>query len=175
MTDRDATGDRAGRPALVVRPFGGLDLDRAVLIYGDAFAAAWDQRWDRQAFAELLAMPGAFGLMAEPAHEPGYEAPIGLVLMRVAADEAEIVTLAVLPEWRRQGAGFLLMQKGASEAATRGAARLFLEVAEDNFAARKLYASLGFDPVGRRANYYARGSLGSVAAIVMSQKIKAKI
>jgi ribosomal-protein-alanine N-acetyltransferase len=152
-----------------LRPFGGLDLDRAALIHGEAFTAAWDQRWDRQAFAELLAMPGAFGLMAEPTSEPGCEAPVGLLLMRVAADEAEIVTLAVLPAWRRHGVGFHLMEKGESEAASRHAKRLFLEVAEDNFAARKLYGSLGFAMVGRRAGYYARGSLGSAAAIVMAK------
>ncbi len=162
------------KPSLIARPFGGLDLDRAALIYGEAFAAPWEQRWDRQAFAELLAMPGAFGLMAEPqgksSGEPGYEAPIGLVLMRVAADEAEVVTLAVLPDWRRRGAGFLLMQKAESEAVSRGAAQLFLEVAEDNFAGRKLYASLGFAAVGRRAAYYERGSLSKAAAIVMAKK-----
>lgn len=160
-------------PAVALRPFGGLDLDRAALIHSAAFAAAWDQRWDRQAFAELLAMPGAFGLMAEPqgksSGEPDCEAAVGLLLMRVAADEAEIVTLAVLPEWRRQGVGFALLQKGEREAAARGAMRLFLEVAEDNFAARKLYGSLGFAAAGRRAGYYARGSLGSAAAIVMAK------
>jgi len=159
----------APSPALVLRPFGGLDLDRAAFIHSEAFTAEWDQRWDRQAFAELLAMPGAFGLMAEPCSEPGCEAAVGLLLMRVAADEAEIVTLAVLPDWRRQGVGFMLMQKGESEAVSRGAARLFLEVAEDNFAARKLYGSLGFAAAGRRAGYYARGSLGSAAAIVMAK------
>jgi len=47
--------------------------------------------------------------------------PVGLLLMRVAADEAEIVTLAVLPDWRRHGAGFLLIAKQVqSEAVSRG-------------------------------------------------------
>jgi ribosomal-protein-alanine N-acetyltransferase len=159
--------------SFALRPFGGLDLDRAAFIHAAAFAAAWDQRWDRQAFAELLAMPGAFGLMAEPqgksSSEPGRDAAVGLLLMRVAADEAEIVTLAVLPQWRRHGVGFGLMRKGESEAASRGATRLFLEVAEDNFAARKLYGALGFAAAGRRAGYYARGSLGNAAAIVMAK------
>jgi ribosomal-protein-alanine N-acetyltransferase len=44
-------------------------------------------------------------------------------------------------------------------------------VAEDNFAARRLYAGLGFEPVGKRGNYYARGSLGSVAAILMARAL----
>ena len=159
----------AAKSSLVVRVFGGLDLDRATFIYGQAFAAAWDQRWDRQAFAELLAMPGAFGLMAELAQEPAEESAIGLVLFRAAADEAEILTLAVLPQWRRHGAGHRLMRMGEAEAVSRGARRLFLEVAEDNFAARKLYASLGFVPVGRRPAYYTRGTLGKAAAIIMAK------
>lgn len=151
-----------------LRAFGGLDLDRAASIYAAAFAAEWDQHWDRQAFAELLAMPGAFGLMAQPA---GADHAAGLVLVRVAADEAEIVTLAVLPERRRQGLGFALMKRAESEARGRGARRMFLEVAEDNFAARKLYADLGFATVGKRPAYYARGALGSAAAIVMAKSL----
>lgn len=158
-------------PPIGLRHFGGLDLDRAAIIHAAAFAAEWDQRWDRQAFAELLAMPGAFGIMAQPA-ETGEAA--GLVLVRVAADEAEIVTLAVLPQRRRQGLGFALMRCAEDEAQGRGAERLFLEVAEDNFAARKLYADLGFAVVGRRPAYYARGPLGSAAAIVMAKPVAAK-
>jgi ribosomal-protein-alanine N-acetyltransferase len=158
-------------PSIALRGFGGLDLDRAAAIHASAFAADWDQRWDRQAFAELLAMPGAFGLMAQPADA---DQAAGLVLVRVAADEAEIVTLAVLPERRRQGLGFALMRRAESEARGRGAGRLFLEVAEDNFAARKLYADLGFATVGKRPAYYARGPLGSAAAIVMAKPITTK-
>jgi len=68
------------------------------------------------------------------------------------------------------------MQTGQSEAVSRGAARLFLEVAEDNFAARKLYAALGFGAVGRRAAYYERGSLGKAAAYRDGQsKIDARL
>jgi len=65
------------KPSLIVRPCGGLDLDRAAYIYGEAFSAPWEQRWTARLLPSLLAMPGAFGLMAEPApkaiHEPGYE------------------------------------------------------------------------------------------------------
>jgi len=154
--------------ALNLRSLSGLDLDRAAFIYGEAFAAAWEQRWDRQAFAELLAMPGAFGLMAEPAGESSQ--PIGLILMRVAADEAEVVTLAVLPHWRRQGVGYQLRRRAEAEARSRGARQMFLEVAEDNFAARKLYVDLGFVAIGRRNHYYDRGSLGSTAAIAMAKR-----
>jgi ribosomal-protein-alanine N-acetyltransferase len=156
--------------AVALRPLSGLDLDRAAFIYGAAFAARWEQRWDRQAFAELLAMPGAFGLMAELKDLTGEDASIGLLLMQVAADQAEIITLAVLPQWRRRGIGFVLMRRGESEAMSRGAQQLFLEVAEDNFAARKLYGDLGFIAVGRRAGYYDRGSLGTIGAITMAKK-----
>jgi len=51
-----------------------------------------------------------------------------------------------------------------------GARRVFLEVAEDNWAARRLYAALGFAPVGRRRNYYRRGQ-DFVAALTMRRLV----
>ena len=149
--------------AAEVVPFGGLDLDRAEALHALCFAAAWDSPWDRQGFAEMLAMPGRFGLMARRG-----VAMLGLVVVRVAADEAEILTIGVDPAQRRQGLGAALIAAARTEASGRGAVRLHLEVAEDNFAARKFYADLGFAPVGRRAGYYARGSLGSVAALLLA-------
>jgi ribosomal-protein-alanine N-acetyltransferase len=116
-------------------------------------AAARDaSAWGEAAFAALLAMPGAFALANEA----------GFVLVRVAADEAEIIMLAVRPEHRRAGHGRALLHAAMATAGARGAMKLFLEVAEDNAAARALYAACGFAPLGRRANYY-----GSVAALLM--------
>lgn len=117
--------------------------------------------WTEAAFATLLALPGRLALVAAEA-----EAPLGFVLLGLAADEAEILTLAVLPASRRRGAGAALVAAAAREAAARGATRLFLEVAEDNAPARALYARAGFVPVGRRKGYYAREG-GAVDALVL--------
>lgn len=48
-----------------------------------------------------------------------------------------------------------------------GATRLFLEVAEDNAAARALYDRLGFEPAGRRPRYYSRPNGPAVDALLL--------
>ncbi len=154
--------------ACAVRAFGGLDLADAEALHRLCFPQQWDQPWSRQAFAEMLAMPGTFGLMAHLAPE---RAPAGLVVVRVAADEAEVLTIGVRGDTRRGGIGTALMAAAIAEARSRGARRLHLEVAEDNFAARRFYAGSGFEPVGKRAGYYARGALGNAAAILMARPL----
>ena len=107
------------------------------------------ERWGADAITLMLEMPGAFGL-----HGPG----AGFVLARVAADEAEILTLAVVPEARRQGQGGALLAAAMAQAAAHGARAMFLEVSEGNDAARALYAAAGFAEAGRRRRYYADGA-----------------
>lgn len=148
--------------------FGGLRLAEAASIHASSFPAPWEQRWDRAALAELLATPGAFGLMAQEGEDG---AASGFVLTRVAADEAEIITLGVAPEARRRGIGTALLAAAAREARERGAISLFLEVADDNFAARRLYEELGFVAVGKRRAYYARGTLPAAAALMMRRAL----
>ncbi|RZJ03622.1 MAG: GNAT family N-acetyltransferase [Brevundimonas sp.] len=109
-------------------------------------AEAFDAPWDATAFDSLLGQVGVH--LAET--------PDGFILMRTVADEAEILTLAVRPDARRRGLGAELVARGAADAAARGATRLFLEVADDNDAARALYARAGFEEAGRRPRYYAR-------------------
>jgi ribosomal-protein-alanine N-acetyltransferase len=112
----------------------------------DVHAGAFDTPWDAAAFAALLDQAGVF--VVEDAD--------GFILMRAVADEAEILTLAVRPGARRRGVGGRLVAQGAAAAAARGAVQLFLEVADDNAAARALYARAGFVEAGRRPGYYTR-------------------
>jgi ribosomal-protein-alanine N-acetyltransferase len=107
------------------------------------------ERWGPDAIRLMLEMPGAFGL-----HLPGQ----GFVLARVAADEAEILTLAVVPDARRQGLGGALLSFAMAGAVARGATEMFLEVSERNAPARALYAAAHFAEVGRRRRYYADGA-----------------
>ena len=115
-------------------------------IHAAAFPFA--ERWSEAAIATQLALPGVFGFMAEPG---------GAILARVAADEAEILTLAVVPGARRRGLGRALLDDAQTEAARRGAVSMFLEVAEDNLSARALYAAAGYTEIGRRRCYYPNG------------------
>ncbi len=112
------------------------------------------ERWSATAIAGQLEVPGAFGLIAISP----LEHPCGLVMARVAADEAEILTLGVIPLARRQGVAVLLLAGAEGRAAARGAVVMFLEVAEANVAARALYAGRGYREVGRRRNYYPSGA-----------------
>lgn len=125
-------------------------------------AASFDEPWTGEAFQGLFGLSGTFLLCARtPSNDI-----MGFVLARVAADEGEILTIAVDPAHRRGHIGQHLMEAAAAQASARGAMTLFLEVAEDNDPALKLYAQLGFSKVGHRANYYARLG-GLVDACVM--------
>lgn len=120
-------------------------------------AEAFDAPWSPQAFAELLGQPGV-QLTGDDR---------GFILIRTVADEAEILTLAVRPAARRQGRGRALFEAAAKHAASLGASRLFLEVAEDNAPARALYAALGFETAGRRPRYYPRAQGPAADALLL--------
>ncbi len=149
----------------VIRTVGPLDLEIVAALHGASFEEAWGAR----AIAELMAMPGAFGLIAAAPSVAGPE-PAGFVIARIAADSCEILSIGVRPAYRRRGFARFLMEHATILAAAGGADRIFLEVAEDNWAARRLYAALGFAPVGRRRNYYRRGQ-SSVTALTMRRML----
>lgn len=107
-------------------------------------AVSFPDAWDAKAITDLLATPGTFA----------FHAPDGFVMARIAAGEAEILTLAVAPHARGKGLGRALLQAAINQARVDGATTMFLEVGADNPAARALYASLGFTKVGDRKGYY---------------------
>jgi len=80
---------------------------------------------------------------------------IAFLMARVAADEMEILNLAVAAHWRRRGVATALVARALAEARARGARRAYLEVRESNSAAIAFYHALGFEPAGRRPGYYA--------------------
>jgi len=121
-------------------------------------AQAFAHPWSEAEFADLLAQAGVFAVVE----------PDGFILIRVVLDEAEILTLAVRPDARRAGLGGRLTGQGAVKAAQAGAVRLFLEVAEDNAAARALYARAGFEQIGRRKAYYTAPDGGRTDALVLA-------
>ena len=92
----------------------------------------------------------------------------GFALLRIVADECELLSLAVAPDERGNGVGALLLESAMEQARAAGAVRQFLEVAEDNTVARRLYDSRGFVPIGRRPDYYRRNDGTLAAAVTMS-------
>jgi ribosomal-protein-alanine N-acetyltransferase len=96
-----------------------------------------------------------------------FKAPEAMLIGRVVAGEAELLTLAVDPRSRGQGIGTELVKRFLAEALQRKAESAFLEVAADNTAAKALYARSGFVTVGRRPAYYRLADGESVDALVM--------
>jgi ribosomal-protein-alanine N-acetyltransferase len=100
------------------------------------------------------------------------ESPDGALLgwagVRVVADEAEILTVGVVPSARRRGIARMLLGALLDEARRRGAREAYLEVRIDNAAARALYAKEGFAELGIRPGYY---DAGRVDAVVMSRDL----
>lgn len=107
------------------------------------------ETWSADAIAMQLALPGVFGFVAEEG---------GMLIARTAADQAEVLTVAVLPLLRRQGIGHALLHAAMAEARRRGAVTMMLEVGVNNLAARGLYELAGFVRVGQRRRYYADGT-----------------
>ena len=149
-----------------IRPLRAVDLDLASGIHRSAFAPLGESAWTRQDIAEIAAAPGAIGLLVA---RNGKE--IGFALCRVAADEAELLTIAVQADHRRLGAGRALLGAMIERIREAGATTAFLEVGADNPAACSLYEKSGFRAVGRRAGYYRRGE-GRPAADALIMRLR---
>lgn len=145
-----------------LEPLGESTLDVAARLHRASFGPMGEPVWTRQDMAGLLASPGIRGLVLQAGGTA-----TGIMLRRVAIDEAELLTLAIDPAQRRLGAGRILLSAAIDDVRQAGARRFFLEVGVDNPAAQALYATAGFRPVGRRADYYPRREGRRADAVVM--------
>jgi ribosomal-protein-alanine N-acetyltransferase len=91
----------------------------------------------------------------------------GFLVLRQAADEAEILTVAVREKARGRGLGFSLVSAALDLCRKQQVGRLYLEVAENNAAARRLYAKAGFSMIALRENYYQLGKTAAVSALIL--------
>ncbi len=121
-------------------------------------ARLFDSGWDESAFTNLLSHPTSTAFVAQIGNP---HTTIGFVVGRLAADEAEILTLGVAPEVQRRGVGKLLVEALTRAAKQAEAKRMFLEVAPSNEAAVELYRGLNFKEAGRRDDYYAKEDGGA--------------
>ncbi len=117
--------------------------------------------WSAPEFAGFLASPFAFLLVRDD----------GFLLGRVIADESELLTLAVPPDRRGQGLGRALVEAYLNTSRSRGATSAFLEVAEDNTPARRLYAAAGFAQTGSRRAYYRSPEGRYLDAVLMARPL----
>jgi len=132
-------------------------------------AKLFSPAWSEDSVRALLEHPGSTAFVAVLGGPP--KVTVGFALAQLAADEAEILSLGVAPEWQRKGVGKRLVE-GVARAAQRAEVRkLFLEVAADNDAAFALYRRAGFLGTGLRRGYYAREGGTAVDALTLSLKL----
>jgi ribosomal-protein-alanine N-acetyltransferase len=156
------------RPRVFLEEAGAADADAMAEIHGHAFARAWSP-FD---FASLVAQPAVFALGARRESPFRPRRLVGFVLVRSAADEAEILTIAVRPSSRRRGLGRSLMEEALRRLYRDRIASCFLEVDPGNEAAIGLYTSLGFAVVGERKGYYLRAEGAAAPALVMRVQLR---
>jgi tRNA threonylcarbamoyl adenosine modification protein YeaZ/ribosomal-protein-alanine acetyltransferase len=137
------------------------DAQLLAQIHGQSF----DPSWTPEMFASALSLPGAGALIISLANSD-----YGFVQYQWVAGEAEINTLCVLPNYRRQGFGRAAISALMDHLRQHNTQKLFLEVADDNIAALRLYEAHGFQRTGLRKGYYARVS-GAVDAITMARDL----
>ena len=137
-------------------------------IHRDAFR----RTWNAHDFSSLMADPSVFALALRLQRPFGARQLAGFVLVRFAADEAEILTIAVHSRYRRRGYGRFLMDDVIRRLYRERIATLFLEVERTNHPAVRLYRSLGFQVAGERRNYYAVPDVGDGTALVMRLQVR---
>ncbi len=136
--------------------------DLLSVLHGRVFA----QGWPASAFHALLQIPGTLALVMLDDGRP-----VGFVVARSVVDEAEIITIGVLPDHQRRGHGRGLMEAVSRHTVAAGVTSLFLEVSAVNVAARTLYERLGFTVVGRRKGYYERPDGPADDALVLRLRL----
>ena len=156
------------RPEIIVRTALAEDAAMIAAVHGEAFAHGWS---DGEIEA-LMRQDNVAALAAEYCNAFGHRSAAGFVLFRSAADEAEILTIAVNQASRRRGVGRALMEETIRRLYSERIGSLFLEVDSGNGAAIALYEALDFTPVDGRSGDYAKGANAARGALVMRRDIR---
>ena len=142
MTEQENGGKDS---AVQIRPMCPGDIPAAAGLERQVFSEPWSE----QGFADALAGSQNIFLVAERAGRlVGYAGFYG------SFEEGDITNVAVEVHFRRQKIGLALVEAIKRAAASRGTARIFLEVRASNEAAQRLYCRAGFEACGRRKNFY---------------------
>jgi len=154
---------RRNRPP-VTRILRSDKADSCAAIHAQSFAHSWSS-------AEFETLLSAKNTIATAATDPVTEELRGFALARLAADEAEILTIAVQQTYRNLGVGRALLADCVSRLAALHVQSLFLEVERGNLAALALYARMGFQEVGQRRGYYQKQGGATATALVLRKSL----
>ncbi len=152
-------------------------LDRIMAVMDAAFDPAFGEAWNRRQVSDALAMPSTHALIMDAEGKDisasctdAIRAPAGFVMTRAAADEEELLLIAVSPDCRGRGFGRALIARLFDHAKARGTTRIFLEMRKGN-PAEHLYRASGFEPIGKRSNYYRQADGTYVDAITFGRTL----
>jgi ribosomal-protein-alanine N-acetyltransferase len=129
-------------------------------------AASFRRGWSEEEMTTLLREPAVVAHVAA-----SHRVIRGFILSRKAADEAEILSVAIDPGSRGGGIGARLLDLHLRRLAGLAARRVFLEVDAANEAALRLYARAGFQEVGERPGYYRNGRDAAATALVLRRDL----
>lgn len=148
-------------------------VDRIMIVMDASFDPEFGEAWNRRQVSDALVMPTTHAILVDPDGQPVTDGPgevAGFVLSRHAADEEELLLIAVHPDFRDRGIGAMLIDLLFEAARARGSRRIFLEMRRGN-SAHHLYDKVGFEPIGERANYYRKADGQRIDAITFGRSI----
>jgi ribosomal-protein-alanine N-acetyltransferase len=157
-----------GRTGISIRPAEVADCD----VLSEIHASAFRRGWSDAEFESMLVQSGVHGLLAHFRGLVGRLSAAGFILYRFAAEEAEILSVAVAPDYRRRGIGRQLIEEMLRHSYREGAHDIHLEVEDTNAAAIALYRGVEFRESGRRSGYYRQGRETPGGALVMLRQLR---
>ena len=132
-------------------------VDHIMSVMETAFDPQWGERWTRRQVTDALTMPNTQAIIIDHNGDQAiadFEGRCaGFLLTRFAVDEEELLLIAVHPDFRGAGLGRKLIDILKEHALNRGTTKIFLEMRSNN-PAEHLYRAMGFEPIGRRKDYY---------------------
>jgi ribosomal-protein-alanine N-acetyltransferase len=154
--------DLWGGGAVAIEPATLRDAPRLAQLHGASFHRGWGEGEFEQMLAERNTLLHRL--------RQG-RTTIGFAVSRMAADEAEILSIAVDVRHRGRGLSRSLLLTHLGHLAGRGIRTVFLEVEENNQPARRLYDRVGFAVTGRRERYYKQASGEQLNAVLMRRDL----
>jgi ribosomal-protein-alanine N-acetyltransferase len=151
-----------GGDAALVEPATLRDAPRLAQLHGASFHRGWGEGEFESMLSERNTLVHRLRLGRKV---------VGFAVSRMAADEAEILSIAVATSHRGRGLSRNLLLTHLGHVSGRGVRTVFLEVEENNQPARRLYERAGFGVAGRRERYYQQAGGEQLNALLMRRDL----